>query len=534
MRTRDYDTDTYKPVITAPESGWTFEDRDQLQREASTREYLIFARTKKGEVLRISRPPFNAKSIRLNTTHTTKTRVRYEELESLGTCPPAEDSALGELKQSIRDLKDSQPGRVTIDVLPAPGADDPTRPAMLIKRAAEEVEAERTPAHAERAHALLSASSAHRWLHCTPAPHLEAQHPDSESEAAAEGTIAHELAEHKLRQALDEPTQRPDSEWIDEDMEDHTDNYVDHVMAELHRTQEESPGAFLAIEQRLDFSHIVPNGFGTADATIVGDGTMTVVDFKYGKGVKVDAEDNPQMRLYALGALAQFGMIYDIHTVRMVIFQPRINNISTDEISVDALTQWAEDVVRPAAALAIAGEGQLQAGTWCQFCRHAPQCTALAQQMFAPIPTTGDALTPAAPDPDTLTDEQITQIVSVSTELKKWLGKVEAHALAQANNGHVYPGLKLVEGRSVRKYTDTEAVAAVVTSETAEDPYKPREVLGITAMTKLLGKKQFDELLGQYVHKPEGKPALVPVSDKRPALEVATAETVFQPIGESA
>ena len=133
-----------------------------------------------------------------------------------------------------------------------------------------------------------------------------------------------------------------------------------------------------------------------------------------------------------------------------------------------------------------------------------------------------------------MTDEQVAQIVAVSTELKKWLGKVEAHALAQANNGHVYPGLKLVEGRAVRKYTDTDAVAAVVTSETAEDPYKPREVLGITAMTKLLGKKQFDELLGQYVHKPEGKPTLVPVSDKRPALEVATAETVFQPIQKGA
>lgn len=498
-----YDTTTYTPVLEAPEGGWTYEDKLELE-QAANDQNLQFVRTHKGEVWRIALYQFNKKTITLNDPRTPphggRQRVKYEEIDSLGTC--------------------RHDGEDTVDQTKGIPEDEPA--------AAE------APEHADRAHALLSASSAHRWINCTPAPYLEARHPDSDSDAAAEGTAAHELAEHKLRLVLDEPTQRPESDWIDEDMEDHTDTYVDHVMAELHRTKQDSPGAFLAIEQRLDFSHIVPDGFGTSDATIVGDGTMTVVDFKYGKGVKVEAEGNPQMRLYALGALAQFGMIYDIHTVRMVIFQPRISNISTSEIGVDELTTWAEEVVRPAAELAATGEGQLQAGEWCQFCRHAPQCTALAKQMFAPVPTTGDELTPAAPDPDTLTDAQVAQIVAVSTELKKWLGKVEAHALAQANDGHTYPGLKLVEGRAVRKYTDTDAVAAVVTSETAEDPYKPREVLGITAMTKLLGKKQFDELLGQYVHKPEGKPTLVPVSDKRPALEVATAETVFQPIEESA
>lgn len=497
-----YDTTTYTPVLEAPEGGWTYEDKLELE-QAATDQNLQFVRTHKGEVWRIALYQFNKKIITLNDPRTPpqggRQRVKYEEIESFGTC--------------------RHDGDQHADTNTAGTKDEP---------------ADQAPTHADRAHALLSASSAHRWIHCTPAPYLEARHPDSDSEAAAEGTAAHELAEHKLRLALDEPTQRPESTWIDEDMEDHTDTYVDHVMAELHRTKQDSPGAFLAIEQRLDFSDIVPDGFGTSEATIVGDGTMTVVDFKYGKGVKVEAEGNPQMRLYALGALAQFGMIYDIHTVRMVIFQPRINNISTDEIAVEELTTWAEEVVRPAAELAATGEGQLQAGEWCQFCRHAAHCTALAKQMFTPIPTAGDELTPAAPDPDTLTDAQVAQIVAVSTELKKWLGKVEAHALAQANDGHTYPGLKLVEGRAVRKYTDTDAVAAVVTSETEEDPYKPREVLGITAMTKLLGKKQFDELLGQYVHKPEGKPTLVPVSDQRPALEVATPETVFEPISNGA
>ena len=170
--------------------------------------------------------------------------------------------------------------------------------------------------HTGRAHAILSASSSHRWLNCTPAPRLEAQYPDSESDAAAEGTAAHELAEHKLRLLNgDESTLVGDSDWINEEMDSYTDDYVDNVMAELARAQESSPAAFLAIEQRLDFSHIVPDGFGTGDALIVGDGTMTVIDLKYGKGVEVSAEGNPQMRLYALGALAQFGMIYNVHPV---------------------------------------------------------------------------------------------------------------------------------------------------------------------------------------------------------------------------
>lgn len=531
-----YDLETYNPLETAPEGGWTHQDRDALQRAASTRFYMIFARTKSGKVWKIGRPPFNAKSIPLNDlrtpAHSGKQRLRYEELESLGTCSKVEDDELAELKQSIRDLKDSQPGEVTIEVLPAPGAGDPDRPAMLIKRAAEEVDAEDTPAHAERDHALLSASSAHRWINCTPAPYLEAQHPDTSSDAAAEGTAAHELAEHKLRQHLDIPTTRPVSEWDSEEMDDYTDQYADHVMAELTRARKVDKAAFLAIEERLDFSHIVPEGFGTGDALIVSDDTLTVIDLKYGKGVTVSAEGNPQMRLYALGALATYGAIYDVERVRTAIFQPRLKNISVEEISVDDLLKWAENTVRPAAEKAIAGEGELKAGEWCRFCRHAAQCPERAREMFAPVPTTAEHV-PAAPDPDTLTDDQIATIVAHSGELKKWLTKVESYALTQANEGRAYPGLKLVEGRSVRKYTDEAEVARVVEAA-GEDPHKPREVLGITAMTKLLGKKRFEELLGDYVHKPEGKPALVPESDKRPALTPVNADTVFGHIEKGA
>lgn len=496
-----YDTTTYTPVLTAPEGGWTYENKLELEQKANDQD-LQFARTTKGEIWRIALYQFNKKSITLNDgrtpPHGGRQRIRYEELESLGAC-----------RHDHEDTGDT-------------AKDDPE----------DEPAAAEAPAHAARDHALLSASGAHRWIHCTPSAVIEDRYPDSDSDAAAEGTAAHELAEHKLLTLMGAPSARPESEWFNEDMEDYTDAYADHIMAELERTKKESPGAFLTVEQRLDFSHIVPGGFGTGDALIVGDGTMTIIDLKYGKGVKVDAADNPQMMLYALGALAQFGMIYDIQTVRMVIFQPRIDNISTHEVTVDELLVWAEQVARPAAEKAIAGEGVLVAGEWCQFCRHSAQCPALAAAMFAPVPMDAEQ-TPAAPDPDTLTDEQIAQIVTWADDLKKWLGKVEAHALDQANQGHQYPGLKLVEGRSERRFTDKDAVARTVTAA-GEDPYKPREVQGITNLTKLLGKKRFEELLGDYVHKPAGKPTLVPVSDKRPELTVATPETVFEPIEQGA
>ncbi|WJY73254.1 DUF2800 domain-containing protein [Corynebacterium auriscanis] len=383
--------------------------------------------------------------------------------------------------------------------------------------------------HADRDHALLSASGANRWLNCTPSALIETRYPDTSSDAADQGTAAHELAEHKLRNHLGTDTTRPTSTWHDEEMEDHTDAYADHVMAELTRTKETSPAAFLSIEERLDFSHIVPDGFGTGDAVIVGDDTMTIVDLKYGKGVEVSAKNNPQMRLYALGALARYGMIYNIKTVRMVIFQPRLNNISVDETSVEELTTWARDVVEPRAHLAAAGEGELTPGQWCTFCKHAAQCPAIATQYFDAIPTTSPGV-PAAPDPDTLTDEQIATIVTHSGELKKWLTKVEKHALEQANDGRTYPGLKLVEGRSVRRFTDTTAVAQAV-ENAGHDPYK-RTLLGLTDLTKLLGKKQFDTLLGEFIEKPAGKPTLVPASDKRPELSVATADNVFHELGK--
>lgn len=480
----------YTPLITI--KGIDLEENIIRQgiEESITMKGATHVRTHSGAVWKIF-DRLNKKSVPLNNAGNGPQRIGFAKVESFGILEDEEQGTPG-------DKQEKQGG----------GAD---------------------PGHSGRDHAFLSASSAHRWLNCTPAPHLEAQYPDSESDAAAEGTAAHELAEHKLRLLAGlEAGQRPQSDWLNEEMDDYTDSYADHVMAELHRTQQGSPAAFLAIEQRLDFSHLVPDGFGTGDALIVGDGTMTIIDLKYGKGVEVSADNNPQMRLYALGALNQFGMIYNIQQVRMVIFQPRLNNISVDEVTVSDLLAWADEVVKPRAKLAIAGEGKLTPGTWCQFCRHAPNCPALATQHFDVLPAGNKPLEPAAPNPDTLTDDQIAQILTHANAIKKWLTAVEKHALDQANNGHAYPGMKLVEGRSVRKYADEDKVAAAVEG-LGEDPWE-RKLLGITAMTKKLGKKRFDETVGPLLDKPAGKPTLVPLDDKRPALQVATASTVFQAI----
>lgn len=495
----------YVPLIEAPadDGGFAVVNVVTLQEQVDELE-VTHVRTRQGKVWKIF-SLLNKKSVPLNNAGDGPQRVNFSTVESFGVLRAAEVVLADEGPEA--DAHEGYDG-------------DEPEPAPAV-------------AHADRAHALLSASGAHRWINCTPSARLEDALPDTTSSAAEEGTAAHELAEHKLRNLAGlDPGPRPVSDWQDEEMEAHTDDYADHVMAELARTKDTSPGAFLAIEERLDFSHLVEDGFGTGDALIVGDGTMTLVDLKYGKGVEVSAEHNPQLQLYALGALHTYGLIYNISRVRLVIFQPRRDNISVWETTVQELLDWAEQVVKPAARLAHAGEGELRAGEWCQFCRHAPQCTALAKQHFQVIPTTGNTMVPAAPAPESLTDEQITQIVLHASEIKKWLTAVETHALNEANQGKTFEGLKLVEGRSIRRYGNEDAVAAAVQSA-GHDPYK-HELLGITAMTKLLGKKQFDELVSEHLVKPSGKPTLVPEDDPRPALAVATPDTVFQIIEETA
>lgn len=370
-----------------------------------------------------------------------------------------------------------------------------------------------------QAHALLSASSAHRWLHCPPSAKLTAGVTEAPSEAALQGTAAHALAEHKLRRALKQQSKRPVSEYEDDEMDTYTDDYVSYVLEQYEQAKQDSPDTVIYIEQHLDFSHVVPGGFGTGDCLVVTDGTLHVIDLKYGLGVLVEAEWNPQMMLYALGALALFDALYDIEQVALTVFQPRRANVSTWTISVTELNEWAEHTLKPAAELAAKGEGEFCAGTWCQFCRIASTCRARAE---ANLELAKFDFTP----PAELSADEVAEVLAQIPELTRWASDVQDYALSQALSGELYEGFKLVAGRSIRKYTDETAVAEAAKAAGYRDIYK-RSLLTITAMEKLMGKKNFSEILGNLVVKPEGKPTLVPVTDKRPELQVSTAADDF-------
>ena len=338
-------------------------------------------------------------------------------------------------------------------------------------------------------HALLSASGAHRWLNCTPSARLESDEPESTSAAAEQGTAAHALAEHKLRRALKQRSKRPVSAWIDDEMETLTDDYVAYVQEHISIAQETCGDPQVLIEQRLDFSHIVPGSFGTGDCVIIAEPTLQIIDLKYGQGVLVEAVNNPQLMLYALGALHAFGSLYDIETVSVTIYQPRRANVDTWEISVAELEQWAETEVKPKAELASAGEGEFCPGSWCQFCRIAPTCRAraeanlqLAKLEFVP--------------PAELSDAEIADVLTRIPQLKTWASDVEAYALSKAvNQGVVFEGFKLVAGRSVRKYTSETDVAEAAEAAGYRDIWD-RKLITLTAMERLMGKPAFNEILG--------------------------------------
>lgn len=371
-------------------------------------------------------------------------------------------------------------------------------------------------------HALLSASGAHRWLNCTPSARLESDEPESTSAAAEQGTAAHALAEHKLRRALKQRSKRPVSTWIDDEMETLTDDYVAYVQEHISLARETCGDPQVLIEQRLDFSHVVPGGFGTGDCVIIAEPTLQIIDLKYGQGVLVEAERNPQLMLYALGALHTFGDLYDIERVAVTIYQPRRGNVDTWEISVTELEHWAEAEVKPKAELAAAGEGEFCPGSWCQFCKIAPTCRARAEANLAL------ARLEFAP-PAELSDSEIADVLARIPQLKTWAADVEAYALSQAvNQGKRWTGFKLVAGRSIRKYTSETDVAAAAEAAGYRDIYD-RKLIALTAMERLMGKPAFNEILGDLVIKPAGKPTLVPASDKRPALDLVSAATDFQP-----
>lgn len=368
-------------------------------------------------------------------------------------------------------------------------------------------------------HAYLAASASERWLHCPPSAKLCAQEEDQGSEYARQGSDAHELCQYLLEKALGRQVSDPTENltYYDQEMQEAAEGYASFVMDQITEAKTKCPDPLICVEQTVDFSKWVPHGFGTADALIVADDLLYITDFKYGVGclVSADGEDgtgNSQLKCYALGALDTFGDLYDIRRIRLSIYQPRRENVDTFELTKADLLQWADDVLAPIAQLAYSGEGEFEAGSHCQFCRVKATCRKraeyameLAKYEFAEAPT--------------LDESEIAEILPQIDTLVSWAEDVKKYALDQALAGVRFPGFKLVAGRSNRKYADEAAVAKVV-SEAGYDPYD-KKLVGITEMTKRLGKKRFEELLNGLLIKPEGKPVLVPASDTRPELNNA-------------
>ncbi len=380
------------------------------------------------------------------------------------------------------------------------------------------------------AHAILSASGASRWLACPPSARLEQNYENKSSEFAMEGTLAHELGELGLQKNLElistrkynsEVKKIKENELYAEDMPDYVDIYVNTCMEKVAEAKAKTPDAIFSIEQRLNFSEWVPEGFGTGDFVIIADGVMEICDLKYGKGVPVSAIGNKQMKLYALGAIAEFSFLYDIEKVRMTIIQPRLDSISTDEISADELLKWAEEELKPTAELAFKGEGEFCSGDHCKFCRAKAVCKARADKNMELAKYDFE-------DPKTLDNNDIAFILARADELISWAKDVQEFALEQALQGEEFDGFKVVEGRSNRKYTSENQVAEILINHGfQENMIYTKKLDGISKIESAIGKKEVQRLLGDYIIKPPGKPTLVPISDKRPAFVVAAAQNDF-------
>lgn len=363
-------------------------------------------------------------------------------------------------------------------------------------------------------HAFLSASSSPRWIVCPPSAKLNAAAADKVSEYAAQGTDAHTLCEYKVLKFLGRNIRDPteDLTYFDKEMADCTDSYQQYISEQIIKVKEHCKDPIVLVEQRLDFSKWVPQGFGTGDCVIVSDDVLTIIDFKYGIGVLVEAERNPQLLCYSLGALELFDGIYDINKIVMTIFQPRREHISTYEITKEELLEWADTVLAPAAQLAAKGEGEFKAGEHCRFCKVKATCRKRAEYNLELARYDFEM-------PSNLNDDEIEAILSKADELAAWCSDVKEYALQEAVKGKQWKDWKAVEGRSNRKYTNETAVADTV-KNAGFDPFE-HKVMGITAMTKLLGRAKFEELLGSLIEKPKGRPTLVPMSDKRPAITKA-------------
>lgn len=374
--------------------------------------------------------------------------------------------------------------------------------------------------HAEREHALLSASGAHRWLVCTPSARLEEQFADTTSDYAREGTLAHEIAELKLCKYFTDPMSQStytrrlnkfkEHELFQDEMLKHTDTYLDYLR-EITIGLDVQP--YVAVERQIDYSVVVPEGFGTVDCLIIGGDTLYITDFKYGKGVPVSAENNPQMKLYALGAYYTYSFLYQIKNVHLAIIQPRIDNISEWEISADDLLAWGEEI-KPIAQKAYAGEGEFVPGEHCKFCRAKAQCRAHAK-MYTALEDF------EMKKPPLLTNEEVGEVLERAQGLEAWVKALKEYALSACLNGEEIPGWKAVEGRSTRIYKDIDQAFEYLKSNGIDEALLYERVpLTVAKLEKQLGKKEFKSLLEEagLVEKAPGKPTIVPESDKRPAI----------------
>lgn len=368
------------------------------------------------------------------------------------------------------------------------------------------------------AHALLSPSAAHRWIHCTPSVRLEEGARDEGSDFAAEGTLAHAIASRKILETLGRPHDEQDREigelhdhYYSEEMEGYTDTYRSIVLEKFNQAKTRSKDALLLVEVRLDFGAFLPDAFGTADAVIIADDLMEVIDFKYGKGVKVDADHNPQMMIYALGALDEFLLEYDIKRVWMTIVQPRIDNLSECGMETGELTAWRAVTLKPAAEAAFAGTGDQVPGEWCQFCKVRATCSAIAEKAR-------QICNEDFREARLISDEDIPGLLPLLPVLKGWLEDFASHALQRALDGATIKGYKLVEGKSNRQITDQDALlgALLVQGFQRDDLLKKPELKAIGELEKLVGKKRFAKIGKPWLVKPQGKPTLVEESDKRP------------------
>ena len=379
--------------------------------------------------------------------------------------------------------------------------------------------------HGNRSHARLNASSSHRWMMCPPSVKLSEQFADKPSPYAEEGTFLHELCELKLHRYLgdmvpelieEQYAEHRDNDFYSDEAESVTDEYVAFCIETIEAVRLSCPDPLIMVEHRLDYSEYVPEGFGTGDLVIVADGVIEVIDFKGGRGVRVDANRNSQLMLYGLGALLEFDPLYDIHTVRMTIVQPRLSNTSTYEITAQELILWAETEVRPKAILAYEGAGEFCAGEWCRFCKARYTCRKrseyhmrLAENDFR--------------QPDLLSDEEIADILPVADSLNSWVQDLLAYATQAAVNGKSWPGYKLVAGRTVRKYTSEAEVIKAATEAGYTDIYKTT-LLGVGDLEKRMGRKRFGEVLGKFIIKPAGAPTLVPETDARKPYSDAASD----------